>query len=121
MRQSFDIAFASDNSANGITDTTVNRTPDSSFITLIRSRNDTSATVFVNSNTGVDITTNGTDVSSGALYIGALVSGAAGSQSESDNFSGKVSEIIVFDRKLKDSEVESVNEYLSKKYSVDLT
>ena len=45
--------------------------------------------------------------------------GASAAGSPADFFNGMVSEVIIFDRKLKDEEAESVMKYLRKKYNIN--
>ncbi len=52
---------------------------------------------------------------------GIFVVGSNGYTTKSEFFNGYVSEIIIFDRALKDSEVKAIIEYLSRKYSIKLS
>lgn len=55
------------------------------------------------------------NVSEGGFFIGTK-----GTNPRSEKFNGFISEIIVFDRVLKKSEIEDINLYLAKKYSIKL-
>jgi len=56
------------------------------------------------------------NVSEGGFFIGTK-----GTNPRSEKFNGFISEIIVFDRVLKKSEIEDINLYLAKKYSIKLS
>jgi prepilin-type N-terminal cleavage/methylation domain-containing protein len=55
-----------------------------------------------------------TDVLANKFSVGASVKGTT-----SDFFKGMISEVIIFDRKLKDEEAQSVMKYLRKKYNIN--
>lgn len=80
--------------------------------------NDTSVKLFVNSLTPVVYATgqnyNATNIGATIFTIGADTK-----STPSSFFSGMISEIIVFDRKLKDEEALSVMKYLRKKYNIN--
>lgn len=55
-----------------------------------------------------------TEIEAGKFSIGASAAGSA-----ANFFNGMVSEVIIFDRKIKDEEAESVMKYLRKKYNIN--
>jgi prepilin-type N-terminal cleavage/methylation domain-containing protein len=78
-----------------------------------------SVKLFVNSLTAVSNLPVGgsyatTNIESARFSIGGSAAG-----SPADFFTGMISEVIVFDRKLKDEEAESVMKYLRKKYNIN--
>jgi prepilin-type N-terminal cleavage/methylation domain-containing protein len=78
-----------------------------------------SVTLYVNSLTAVTgFPTGGTyaktEIDAAKFSIGASAAGTS-----ADFFNGMVSEVIIFDRKLKDEEAQSVMKYLRKKYNVN--
>lgn len=97
------------------------------YITILKVNNDVSnnITIYQNSNTAVTGTTGGGgDLGAGtysdlAIMTTQFVIGAH-SVSNTMPFAGLVSEIIVFDRALKYSEITDINSYLSKKYNIIL-
>lgn len=76
---------------------------------------------YVNSNT-VTTATSGSpstlNIANSGFVIGCRYTGAA---TKGSYFNGLVSEFIVFDRKLKASEVKLINSYLSKKYKIKIS
>jgi hypothetical protein len=80
----------------------------------------TSVKVYVNSLTPVttfDSKTTGNFASTEVIAKRFSIGGSA-SSAPADHFTGLVSEVIVFDRKLKDEEAQSVMKYLRKKYNI---
>ncbi len=96
----------------------------SPYIAILRINNSLSTnniSLFFNTNTAVNGTSSGTgpaglNIDNTVFQIGLLTSGA----NEHNPFSGLISEIIIFDRNLKNSEIADINSYLSKKYSIRL-
>lgn len=76
--------------------------------------NNTSVKYYNNSNTAQSSTLSGPNLgpSSSTTSVGHVLN--------SQTFQGYISEIIVYNRNLKPSEVSSINEYLSKKYAIVL-
>jgi len=79
---------------------------------------DASVKLFVNSLTPVTYVGGDTRV---ATTIGAakFVIGASNHATASKHFTGMISEVIVFDRKIKDEEAQGVMKYLRKKYNIN--
>ena len=79
---------------------------------------DASVKLFVNSLTPVTYVGNDTRA---ATTIGAakFVIGASNHATPSKHFTGMISEVIVFDRKIKDEEAQGVMKYLRKKYNIN--
>lgn len=88
------------------------------YISIIRVNNAASNNIstFYNTNTSYNGTSNGTpanlDLDNSFFEIGALLAGT------SSPFKGMISEILIFDRNLKDSEIAEINSYLGTKYSI---
>jgi prepilin-type N-terminal cleavage/methylation domain-containing protein len=59
--------------------------------------------------------------SQGSLSLGNNLMSIGGKASSGFNFDGKISEVIVFDRYLKNYEVDAINSYLSRKYGITLS
>ena len=84
---------------------------------------ETSVKIYVNSTTAIN---NATDMASkSATYAATNILatkfsiGATAFGTTSKFFTGMISEVIIFDRKLKDEEAESVMKYLRKKYNIN--
>lgn len=90
------------------------------YISIVRANHTLSSgnvSLFYNTNAASTGTTNNPanlNLNNSFFEIGALENGAW------DRFHGLISEIIIFDRNLKNSEIVGVNEYLSKKYQIKL-
>jgi hypothetical protein len=79
----------------------------------------TSVKLYVNSLTPVsDIATKATSVTTEVLATKFTI-GANVKATTSQFFTGMISEVIIFDRKLKDEEAQSVMKYLRKKYNIN--
>jgi len=79
----------------------------------------TSVQLYVNSLTPVsDIATKASSVTTQVLANKFSI-GANVKSTTSQNFTGMISEVIIFDRKLKDEEAQSVMKYLRKKYNIN--
>jgi prepilin-type N-terminal cleavage/methylation domain-containing protein len=116
-----------DNSANmGFLGNANNYTPTTAaaktpYITIVRVDNQlaNNISVFKNSNAALN------GVSSGGGAALAIASGIVkigmSPYDSSSPFSGLISEVIIFNHALKQSEIESINDYLSKKYSIKLS
>ncbi len=98
-----------------------NITKGTSYITTIRINNTVSTnniSLFFNSKSadnGTSGSPSSLDIDGSSFQIGSALSGA-GLQ-----FQGLISEIIIFDRNLKNSEITEIQDYLSKKYSIALS
>lgn len=79
--------------------------------------NSLSANVYINSTTP-NSTTLGSSAADGVGGLVARVGSAP--YSETEIFTGFISEIIVFDRVLEDEEIQDVTKYLAKKYAIKL-
>jgi len=78
----------------------------------------TSVKVYVNSLTPVTTFDSKTAFTSTEVIAKRFSIGGSASSDPADHFTGLVSEVIVFDRKLKDEEAQSVMKYLRKKYNI---
>jgi len=64
--------------------------------------------------------TNGDFVKTNLFWIIGKITDEQSGASTSRNFNGQISEIIIFDRALMKDEIDDVEKYLSKKYSIEL-
>jgi len=90
------------------------------YITIIRANHtlaSNNVSLFYNSrtaSTGSSTTPSSLSLDNSFFEIGALANG------DWDRFHGLISEIIIFDRNLKNSEITEIQDYLSKKYNIPL-
>jgi prepilin-type N-terminal cleavage/methylation domain-containing protein len=97
----------------------------SEYITIITSNSNTAGSVYASTNTAASITTDSSAIGTSAVSVGAVDETDGGTPTPANVasrfFDGKVSEVIVWDRKLKTTEIQDVNSYLSKKYSIPVS
>ena len=90
---------------------------ENNYITIAKFNTDKSKfSIYLNSNSPELIT----DIDTGSFDISTDVFRIASVSFSQWFFKGHISEILVFDRDLRQDEIEKINSYLSKKYSIDL-
>jgi prepilin-type N-terminal cleavage/methylation domain-containing protein len=88
------------------------------IMTINNSKASNNVAGYSNSNTGVLRTTS---ASPSLLNVAADIFVIGGRSSGNNNINALVSEMIIYNRALKQSEIVAINEYLSKKYSIRLS
>ncbi len=113
--------LTSDSSQNCFTTDGAGANADTNYLVTVLYEGNTSGGVIVGQNGTTVSVSDDTTSSAPVANTTSLVLGASSVSTKDQFFGGYVGEIIIFDRKLKAEEVNSVNDYLAKKWGITLS